>query len=233
MRRVVRMLGQDYIARLNRREWEAQRFTGINERPAEYAFALECMSEVAPRTVLDIGTGLTPWPALLRACGFVVTALDQVEDYWHRRIVNRHFHVVGDDVLAPSTKQRFDFITCISVLEHIPDHALAVCNMLGMLEPGGHLMLSFPYSHGRYVEDVYGLPGVGYGSDGRYVCQVFSKAEVEGWLAESGARLVRRELWAVFTGDLWAFGERFPAPKRAAEDEPHQLATLLIQGPEG
>jgi len=62
---------------------------------------------------------------------------------------------------APFPAGTFDLITCISVLEHIPDDGAALRAMLAMLRPGGTLVLTLPcMSHAaeQYIDyDEYGL----------------------------------------------------------------------------
>ena len=69
-----------YIQRICTAEDERQTFSYHNERPIEYRFSLQVMAENRPKTVLDVGAGTTAWPHLLRNCGFVVTAIDNVRD---------------------------------------------------------------------------------------------------------------------------------------------------------
>lgn len=45
---------------------------------------------------------------------------------------------------APLRANSFDLITCISVLEHIPEDSEAVKIMWNLLKPGGRLILTFP-----------------------------------------------------------------------------------------
>ena len=65
-----------------RTEFESQTFTRLNERPIEFSFIFRKLGETYPRTVLDVGTGTTALPHLMRNCGFLVTATDNVRDYW-------------------------------------------------------------------------------------------------------------------------------------------------------
>lgn len=210
-------------------EWQKPRFSCINERPIEYGFALACLGRTSPNTVLDVGTGMSAWPRVLADCGFRVTAMDNVSDYWARGIFNRHYHVVDDDITKPKLTERFDFVTCISVLEHIPNHQEAVRGVFGLVNDGGHAVLSFPYNERRYVSNVYELEGAGYGKDKPYVCQVFSRDELEGWMKVCGGEIVGEEYYEVFSGELWTFGERIYPPRRTGRDGRHQLACLLVR----
>lgn len=69
-----------------------------------------------------------------------------------------HGCLMGD---APFAADSFDTVTCISVLEHIPDDADALRAMWRALAPGGRLVLSVPCAASGYDEYVdyneYGL----------------------------------------------------------------------------
>lgn len=49
--------------------------------------------------------------------------------------------VIGETVLA---SESFDLITCLSVLEHIPDDQVAMKTIWSLLSPGGKLILTLP-----------------------------------------------------------------------------------------
>lgn len=229
LKAVVHKLGAAYNKELCRSEYLAQQFVGINERPVEYRFVFENLAQVFPKTVLDVGTGKTALPQLMRTCGFLVTAIDNVKDYWAEGMVNRHYHVVDDDILSPRIKGPFDLVTCISTLEHIPQHAVAVRMMFSLLRPGGRLVLTFPYNERTYVPNVYALPG-SIGEDKYpFVTQAYSRKEIEGWISENGAALVAEEYWRFFTGEYWTIGERVVPPVRTSRTEPHQIACLALE----
>ena len=226
----VHRLGRWYCRRVTRSEYEMQsQWHRITERRIEYRFALDCLTCAGPHTVLDVGTGATAFPHLLRSCGFHVTASDNITDYWPSGMFNRHWHVLDDDITRTRLTQQFDFITCISVLEHIPAHADAVRSMFGLLKPGGRLALTFPYNHHQYVANAYQLPQASYGQDLPFVCQIFSRNEVQRWLDENQGTLERAEYWEVFTGEFWTCGDWLPVPRQTSVDEQHQLACLLLQ----
>jgi len=230
-KRLIHRLGNRYAREICRREFLAQEFLGINERPVEYRFVFEQLTQVFPRTVLDVGTGRTALPQLMRTCGFLVTAIDNIRDYWPSGMVNRHYHVLDDDILAPKIGGPFDFITCVSTLEHIRDHARAMRNMLALLKSGGRLVVTFPYNETTYVENVYALPG-SIGADKHpFVTQVFSRRELEQWKRDGGAQVVAQEYWRYFEGAYWTIGQRVVPPLRVAAGELHQISCVaLVKG---
>lgn len=233
-KRLIHRLGNLYAKEICRREFLAQEFLGINERPVEYRFVFEQLTQAFPRTVLDVGTGRTALPQLMRTCGFLVTAIDNIKDYWPSGMVNRHYHVLDDDILQPKVRGPFDFITCISTLEHIRDHARAMRMMFSLLKPGGRLAVTFPYNEMTYVENVYALPGSIGADKYPFVTQVFSRRELEQWARDNGAQVVAQEYWRYFDGAFWTIGQRVVPPARVASGDLHQISCLaLVKGTAG
>ena len=224
-KKLAHYAGRQYCRRLSRSEFESQSFRHVNERTIEYGFVFEAIRESSPQTILDVGTGLSALPSLMRTCGPVVTAIDNVRDYWPEGMSNRHFHVRDEDV-THSISGRYDLVTCISVLEHIPCPDPAIELMLGALNPKGRLVLTFPYNERQYIPNVYALPGAGYGHDLPHVAQVYSRVELNRWF--HSARILKQDYWRVFTGPFWTFGDILRPPVASSPDELHQLTCLLV-----
>jgi len=226
LKRVVHSAGHWYCRTVARSEYEAQVFRRINERPIEYRFVFGAIRQTAPKSVLDVGTGESALPSLIRTCGPVVTAIDNIRDYWPEGMANRHFHLKVEDA-TQAISGTYDMVTCISVLEHIKEHDAAVSNMMRALNPGGHLVLTCPYNERCYIENAYKLPGAGYGKDLPYVCQIYSRANLERWFAP--AAIVKQEYWRVFSGPWWTFGETLRPPVEVGRDELHQLTCIMVR----
>jgi len=227
--RLYKMLARWYLAPVLLRDWKWSRYKHVNERIVEFAFAFKWLSKVCPRQVLDVGSGTTSWPHVVANCGFRVTAIDKVRGYTKGGFLNRHYYVVNDDITDSRITREFDFITCISVLEHIPNHKAALRGMFRLLRPGGHLVLTFPYNDKKYIDNVYKLPGAGYGKSARYICQVYSREEIDSWLEENSGVIVEQEYYEVFSGDFWTFGERIHPPRRVTQEARCHLTCLVIQ----
>jgi SAM-dependent methyltransferase len=227
-KRLAHRLGRAYCHAICRSEFEAQAYKRTNERPIELRFAFECITDTCPKTILDVGTGLSPLPALIRSCGMITSAVDNVRDYWGKDMFNRHFYVRDEDATR-GLSGTFDLVTCISVLEHIPQSDAAVKNMLAAVAPGGHLVLTHPYNENFYCPNAYKLPEAGYGQDASYVCQIYSRRELDRWFSEPGIRIVRQEYWQVFSGEHWTVGEWLRPPLRVTNTDRHHLTCLLIR----
>jgi 2-polyprenyl-3-methyl-5-hydroxy-6-metoxy-1,4-benzoquinol methylase len=227
---IVHRAGQWYIRKLCLTEFQNQSFSHHNERSIEYRFALQMLGEIRPRSVLDVGTGTTAWPHLLKNCGYVVTAIDNVRDYWPEGMVNRHWAVLDVDIVNPDRRvsEKYEAITCISVLEHIEEHTRAVRNMVALLKTGGLLILTTPFSHDNPHPNVYTHADALYGKDLPYVCRSSSVTELRQWLA-CDLTLERRELWRLFTGPVWATGERCEWKRAETERQLHQLGCFLFR----
>jgi SAM-dependent methyltransferase len=226
---IINKIGMLYVSMLCRKEFRAQRFAEINERPIELAFLFKHLTRIWPKTVLDVGTGVTSLPHLMRTCGFVVSAIDNIKDYWPYGMVNRHYHVINDDITSPRLRQTFDFITCISVIEHISEHDAAIKSMFSLLNPGGHLVLTFPFNEKEYVENVYVLPGSGIKAVPTFITQVYSRREIDKWLRDNNGTLLEQEYWQFYTGPYWAFGDLVTPPSQVSKDLPHHVTCVLLR----
>jgi 2-polyprenyl-3-methyl-5-hydroxy-6-metoxy-1,4-benzoquinol methylase len=228
LKSVIHRAGRAYIARICSSEAASQTFVRANERPIEYSFALRCLASTQPRRVLDVGTGTTAWPHLLRNCGYVVRAIDNVRDYWPSGMVNRHWVVEDVDILRPDGfSEQFDAITCISVIEHIEDHVRAAATMARLLKPGGTLVLTTPYSHHHPFPNVYKHPDATWKVDLPYICRSSCATDLSAWMA-CGLHLERRELWRMFTGPVWRTGQPCDWAE-ATEEETHQLGCFAFR----
>lgn len=219
-----------YLRPLLRHESNTQRFTRYNERPIEYRFVFQCITQLCPRSILDVGTGTVALPAMMRTCGALVTASDNVTDYWPSGMFNRHWLVIDDDVTKSRLPGNYEMITCVSVLEHIKDHRAAMREMFRLLASGGHLVLTCPYTDGEYVENVYVMPGVPERHRNKpYICRSYSREQLEQWTSDSGAAIVAQEFWRIQTGRVHRLGEWVFPPVQVARDDLHQLTCLLLR----
>jgi 2-polyprenyl-3-methyl-5-hydroxy-6-metoxy-1,4-benzoquinol methylase len=217
---------------LRKQEFKRQSFFGFNERPLEYGFVFKCIAKLSPKNVLDVGTGTTALPHLIRNCGPLVTAIDNKSDYWTSGMFNRHYHVLDQDITASKLNltEKFDLITCISVLEHIENHDVAVKNMFSLLNEGGHLIITCPYTENEYVEDVYKLPESSVsGEKIFFICQSYSREKLNNWLSSNGGEIVDQEFWQLWDGDFWSTGERLTPPVSADSKAKHQISCILIK----
>jgi len=222
-------LGRKYCNIVTELEYQTQRTRRRNERAIEIAYVFKNLTKYYPSTVLDVGTGPSSLPHIMSSARFEVDAIDEYGDYWKGGLFNRHFKVDKQDILNHTIKRHYDFITCVSTIEHILDHKTAIKNMVGLLNPDGVLIITCPYNEERYIENIYKEHGAGYGQNFPSICQVFSNDMVEGWANDNGCVVVDREYWQVFNGKYWTFGRQIYPPVQTSKDEPHQLICLTVK----
>ena len=104
--------------------------------------------------VLDAGCGNGYFGSLLAGQGFQVCGLDPSASGIE---VARHTYpdisfVCADLSQPPSGLAAFDAITCVEVIEHVYAPHKILRTLIGLLKPGGSLVLTTPY-HG-YVKNV-------------------------------------------------------------------------------
>jgi 2-polyprenyl-3-methyl-5-hydroxy-6-metoxy-1,4-benzoquinol methylase len=228
----LNLIASPILKQIVKAEYRAQRpdILGPNERPLEYSFALRALVRSKYQDVLDVGPGLSPWPAVLMTCGYHVTAIDEMAQYWHGSIVNRHSQVLRDDILSPQIRRRFGIVTCLSTLEHISAHLAAVASMSELLKADGILILSFPYNETTYVPNAYELPEArDYARDVNYVCQIYNRETIRSWLEAAGLRLESQCYFRFFSGDYWGCGERLWPGFEVSLNEPHHLTALVLR----
>lgn len=181
-----------------------------------------------------MGTGNTALPALLRTCGAVVTASDNVTDYWPDGMFNRNWLVEDDDITKSKLHGPYELVTCISVLEHIEEHRAAVREMFRLLSPGGHLIVTCPYTESEYVDNVYELPDAREGyRNASYICRSYSRQQLEEWTSDSEATVIVQEFWRIEAGRVHAVGDWIFPAVQVERNDPHQLTCLLMQKAKG
>jgi len=228
----INLIGMIYPRWLCKREFKRQKFLGLNERSMEFAFLFRKIAEIYPKTVLDVGTGMTALPYMLRNSGLLVTAIDNIKDYWPKGMVNRHFHVVNDDIKNTKLTKTFDVITCISVLEHIQEHRAAMKSMYKLLNPGGTLILTCPYTNHQYASNVYDLPESSVTEKFSFVTQSFSENDRAKWMQDSLFELVDEEYWQFFEGEFWTCGKKLESPLKVDKKDRHQICCMAFRKPE-
>jgi 2-polyprenyl-6-hydroxyphenyl methylase/3-demethylubiquinone-9 3-methyltransferase len=101
------------------------------------------------KTVLDVGCGGGILSESMAACGAKVTGIDMGEA--PLQVARLHLLESGLEVnyeripverLAQECPASYDLITCMEMLEHVPDPASVVQACAKLVKPGGHLFFS-------------------------------------------------------------------------------------------
>jgi 2-polyprenyl-6-hydroxyphenyl methylase/3-demethylubiquinone-9 3-methyltransferase len=116
--------------------------------PARLAYIAEQISLPGTRAV-DVGCGGGILAEALARSGAEVTGLDMAES--PLAVARLHALESGIDVeyiattaeaLAAERPEAFDVVTCLEMLEHVPDYASTIAACAAMAKPGGHLFFS-------------------------------------------------------------------------------------------
>jgi len=226
--KIKRKVGSIYLDDITRNEYNNQTYITFNERPVEYSFVFKHLALQCPQMILDVGSGITSLPHLMQICGFKVTAIDNIKNYWPKGMQNRHFYIINDDIANSILAEKFDFITCISTLEHITKYDDAVDHMFRLLKNGGKLVLTFPYNEKQYCKNVYMLEDSTAPKNLPFATQAFSRQQLTNWCQKNNAKILEQEYWRYFSGDYWTTGERLKPPVKTDVNEKHQITCLLI-----
>ena len=102
------------------------------------------------RTLLDVGCWDGMLGARLAERGYDVTGLER-QSFPERQFPKSVKLVVADlHHEIPPLADRFDFIVCADVLEHLLEHAYILRQLRALLKPGGCLVASLPNSGNFY-----------------------------------------------------------------------------------
>jgi 2-polyprenyl-3-methyl-5-hydroxy-6-metoxy-1,4-benzoquinol methylase len=99
------------------------------------------------REALDVGCGIGDFSARLAEAGASVTACDigpRLVEHTRNRVKCRAEVVDALGLVSHFGPAAFDVVVSSECIEHTPDPAAAVAQMLGVLKPGGWLSLSTP-----------------------------------------------------------------------------------------
>ena len=140
---------QDLITETNISEADemsaAYLFRSYNEMPKLEQKALD----LAYGKVLDVGCGGGILAEALSDAGAIVTGIDAAGPgieiaKLHAQENNKSINYVEStaEYLLKNSEEKFDIVTCLEVLEHVPDPKLLVQTCINLLNPDGDLFLS-------------------------------------------------------------------------------------------
>ena len=107
------------------------------------------IADIHGKTVLDVGCGGGILTESMAARGARVTGIDMGEA--PLEVARLHLLESGEDIhyeripverLAAEQPESFDVVTCMEMLEHVPDPASVIDACAKLIKPGGHLFFS-------------------------------------------------------------------------------------------
>lgn len=121
----------------------------------------------AGSSILDVGCGTGFSTHLLCKHGYSATGVDLSELFitTHRSTVEAQF-AVSDALDLPFSAGSFDAVASAALVEHLPDVAQALREMLRVLRPGGLLLVLAP-NHCSLTMPIYDLMNTARGHPGR------------------------------------------------------------------
>jgi 2-polyprenyl-6-hydroxyphenyl methylase/3-demethylubiquinone-9 3-methyltransferase len=151
------------------------------------------------KTVLDVGCGGGLLSEAMAAKGALVTGLDANESAIaiareHARLSHPglNYVVSSAEQYAQESNQKYDIITCMELLEHVPDPVSLLTACTNMLKPGGDLIVATLNRNARSyasailaAEYILGLLPRGTHDYARFV----KPSELARWLRKLGFRV--------------------------------------------
>ncbi|MCO4810215.1 MAG: bifunctional 2-polyprenyl-6-hydroxyphenol methylase/3-demethylubiquinol 3-O-methyltransferase UbiG [Gammaproteobacteria bacterium] len=152
--------------------------------------------KLAGSKALDIGCGGGILAESMSACKATVTGIDMAEA--PLAVARLHQHESGVDVdyrrstaesLAAKEPAQYDVVTCLEMLEHVPDPSQVIRSCAELVKPGGHVFFStinrnpkaflFAIVGGEYILNL--LPKGTHEYD-----KFIRPSELEQWAREAG-----------------------------------------------
>jgi 2-polyprenyl-6-hydroxyphenyl methylase/3-demethylubiquinone-9 3-methyltransferase len=116
--------------------------------PARVAY-VRARAHLAGARVADVGCGGGLLAEALAAAGAEVTAVDLAPGmievarlHATEQDVRVDYRIESAEALAGRAAHGFDVVTCMELIEHVPDPAALIHTLGRLLRPGGHLFLS-------------------------------------------------------------------------------------------
>jgi 2-polyprenyl-6-hydroxyphenyl methylase/3-demethylubiquinone-9 3-methyltransferase len=151
------------------------------------------------KQVLDVGCGGGILSESMARCGAQVSGIDLAEK--SLQVAQLHalesglaveYRCIAVEALAEEKPQSFDVVTCMEMLEHVPDPASVIRACAALVKPGGHLFFSTLNRNAKaYLMAVIGAEYVlNLLPKGTHDYSKFIKpSELAAWLRQSGLEL--------------------------------------------
>lgn len=139
------------FAALASRWWDMDgEFKPLHEiNPLRADFIMQHVDGVYDKTLLDIGCGGGILAEYMARQGAIVTGIDMAKE--SLEVAKLHgletglkvnYQQITAEEMAQQHARQFDVVTCLEMLEHVPDPAAIVKACATLVKPGGHVFFS-------------------------------------------------------------------------------------------
>ncbi|HTM63230.1 MAG TPA: bifunctional 2-polyprenyl-6-hydroxyphenol methylase/3-demethylubiquinol 3-O-methyltransferase UbiG [Gammaproteobacteria bacterium] len=101
------------------------------------------------KSVIDIGCGGGILTESMAQCGANVTGIDMAKPvidaaklHLHESGLNIEYLTISAEEIAAERPEQYDVVTCLEMLEHVPDPEAIVRACAALVKPGGHIFFS-------------------------------------------------------------------------------------------
>ncbi len=141
----------DKFQAIANRWWdEESEFKPLHQlNPVRVGYIRQGIDHFSGRKILDIGCGGGLLTEAMAAEGAQVTGIDMAEKslsiarlHLYESELEVDYQLSSAEAFAESHAGQFDVVTCLEMLEHVPDPESVIEAAARLLKPGGHLFLS-------------------------------------------------------------------------------------------
>ena len=110
---------------------------------------IDCKAGLAGKTVVDIGCGAGLLTEAMRTKNAEVTGIDispslisTAREHAHQNNLDINYLISSPELFAGQHARQFDIVTCMEMLEHVPDPGAIVGACARLVKPGGQVFFS-------------------------------------------------------------------------------------------
>lgn len=188
----------DKFAALAERWWQREgEFKPLHDiNPLRVRFITTECGTLSGKRVIDVGCGGGILSEAMARQGAQVTGIDlgeatirAAQAHAQRTGLGIHYQTISVEALAAQSPASFDVVTCMEMLEHVPDPASIIRACVALVRPGGHVIFSTLNRHPKAylfgilaAERLLNLVPAGTHDYARFI----RPSELAAWARQSG-----------------------------------------------